>query len=187
MNYSKTQSNYFFNVRKATLACLLFFFCFGAYAQTCSVKADKLEENNYTNLPSVYDFGGSTFVACKTGMITTISFKVTNESVVQPNAMFFVENGIGNGVIEGDSQTYADYSQGVSISGSGRVTTVRLSTPFPVQQGETYTWYVQKDPKAGAFVQAGAIDPLNGFDGGSAWYNNKYYRSMDNIFSVKIK
>ena len=120
-------------------------------------------------------------------MITTISFKVTEASVAQPNAMLFIENGIGNGVIEGDSKTYADYIQNVSISGNGRVSNLRLSTPFPVEAGKTYTWYVQKDPAAGAFVQAGSIDPENGFEGGSSWYNNHYFRSVDNIFSVKIK
>lgn len=181
------QNSYFFNARKAMLASILFFFCFSAYAQTCSVKADNLKENNQTNLPSVYDFGGSTFVACKSGKITTISFKVTKESVSQPNAMLFIENGIGDGVIEGESQTYADYSQSASISGNGRVSTITLNTPFAVEKGETYTWYVQKDPEAGAFVQAGSIDPENGFEGGSTWYNNYYFRTVDNIFSIKIK
>ena len=187
MNYSKTQNYYLPILRKAVLACLLFSFSFAVYAQTCSIKADKLKENNYTNLPSVYDFGVSTFVACKSGMITAISFKVTEESVTQPNAMLFLENGIADGVIEGESQTYADYSQSASIKGSGRVSTITLNTPFPVVEGETYTWYVQKDPDAGAFVQAASIDPENGFEGGSAWYNNYYYRAVDNIFSVKIK
>lgn len=187
MNNSKKLISFLFTARKAVLACLLVSFSFGAYAQTCTIKADQLKENNYTNLPSVYDFGGSTFVACKTGMITAISFKVTEESTDQPNAMFFLENGIADGVIEGESQTYADYSQNASISGNGSIATINLNTPFPVEKGETYTWYVQKDPDAGAFVQAGSIDPENGFEGGSAWYNNYYFRSVDNIFSVEIK
>ncbi len=187
MNYLTTQNYCLHTVRKAVLACLLLTFSFGVYAQTCSIKADKLKENNYTNLPSVYDFGGSTFVACKSGMITAISFKVTEESAAQPNAMLFLENGIADGVIEGESQTYADYSQSASVEGEGLVSTITLNTPFPVEEGETYTWYVQKDPDAGAFVQAGSIDPENGFEGGSAWYNNYYFRTVDNIFSVEIK
>jgi len=180
-----SRTTFVLNSKKGLLASLFTLCFFFSYGQTCTNKADKVKENNWAALPSIYDFGGSTFIACKTGVVHTISFKVTKESTAQPNAMLFIENGIADGVVE--SQTYADYVQDISIPGRGTVATIRLKEPFPVQEGATYTWYVQKDPDAGNLIQAGALSPGNTYTGGSTWYNNDYYPDMDNIFSVKIK
>jgi len=180
----RTVSTY---IGRGMIVCLLCLTYFVSHAQRCTIKTNKVKENARTHLPTIYDFGGSTFVACKTGVITNVSFKVTSESVAQPNAMLFIENGIGIGVIEAGSQTYADYVQNIAIPGNGKTATVTLSTPFPVKEGETYTWYVQKDQNAKALILAGGLAPENGFEGGSAWYNNLYYRDMDNMFSVRIK
>jgi len=157
-----------------------------AKPQGCEIKTNEVTENSITNLPNITDFGGSTFVACKTGVVTTLSFKVAAESEAQPNAMVFFENGIGNGVIENGSKTYAEYFQTISIPAKGHAV-IKLDTPFPVEKGETYTWYVQKDPDAGMLTQAIGMDPSNGYEGGSSWYNNKYYRGSDNIFSLSIR
>lgn len=172
---------------RGLIACLFCVATMNGYAQKCTIKTNKVKENSVTNLPSVYDFGGSTFVACRTGMVTTLSFKVAKNSTVQPKAMLFLENGIGDGVIADGTQTYADYAQDISIPGNGKTATIQLTTPFPVVEGETYTWYVQKDITAGPLVQAAGFDPENGYEGGSSWYNNMYYRTMDNMFTVRIK
>ncbi len=191
MNMQIIPTNYQLTVFVKTLFVFVFFSlysCTESQSQNCKIKANKVGENSHSNLLSVYDFGGSTFVACKTGVVTTVSFKVHPKSETQSNAMFFMENGIGNGVVESGSQTYADYVQGnVSIPGKGGSAVVKLKEPFPVQAGETYTWYVQKDPDAGPLVQAAGLAPENGFEGGSLWFNNRYYRDVDNVFTVTIK
>ena len=153
----------------------------------CKIETKEVTENSVTDLPTIADFGGSTFIACKTGVIKTLTFKVAANSEAQPNAMFFLENGIGDGVIEEGSQTYADYVQDISIPGAGGNAMIQLTEPFPVEEGETYTWYVQKDPDAGTLVQAGGLDPNNGYEGGSSWYNNSYYRDSDNLFTISIE
>jgi len=101
--------------------------------------------------------------------------------------MLFLENGIGNGVIEDESQTYSDYAQYISIPGNGAMATIRLEEPFPVEAGAAYTWYLQKDPDAGNLIQAGGLSPENSYMEGATWYNNHYYIDMDNIFSVEIR
>ena len=152
------------NMRMNILSKALFimFICLGTLqtqAQTCTNGANLGTKDGVIRLNSVYDFGGSTFTACKTGLVTSITMNVTKESAAQPKAFFFLENQLGNGV-EG-YQSYADYHQEVSIKGDGRSTTVRLKKPFPVVKGEFYTWYVQKDPDAGQLIQAAAIEPSN--------------------------
>jgi len=175
----------------AKAICMLFI-CFGTFqaqAQTkdivCTNSSGLATEDGVIRLNSVEDFGGSTFTACKTGVVTSITFKVTDESAAQPKALFFLENQLGNGV--DGYQSYADYHQEISINGDGKTTTVRLKTPFPVVKGEFYTWYVQKDPDAGQLVQAAAVEPSNTYITGNTWYNNDYYPTMDTMFSVKIK
>ena len=98
----------------------------------CVISTDEVAENSRTDLLSIYSFGGSTFVACKTGSLTQLSFKVASNSTAQPNAMLFFENGIGDGVIEEGTQTYADYDQYISIPGEGGTAIIDLETPFPV-------------------------------------------------------
>ena len=171
-----------------TKAFFIMFICLGTFqaqAQSCTNAVKLAAEDGVIRLNSVYDFGGSTFTACKTGMVTSITFKVTKESAAQPKALFFLENQLGNGVEE--NQSYADYHQAISIKGDGKTTTVNLKKPFPVVKGEFYTWYVQKDPDAGQLVQAAAVEPSNTYDTGNTWYNNDYYPTMDTMFSVKIK
>lgn len=186
-----TKTNFDFVSLKAipfTKALFVVFICFGScfsYAQTCSTSSDLSKEDAWSRLVTVYDFGGSTFVACKTGMITSVRFKVTKASAAQPNAYFFLENGFGVGV-EG-YQSVAAYNQTTSIAGNGKMTTIKLKTPFPVKKGEMYTWYVQKDPDAGPLVQAAAMEPNNKFSTGATWYNNEIYPAMDNMFTVKIR
>ena len=56
----------------------------------CKVETKEVTENSITNLISIGDFGGSTFVACKTGVITALSFKVAAASEAQAKAMLFL-------------------------------------------------------------------------------------------------
>ena len=168
---------------------LLVLFCsstFVAFAQNCTITTAQEEENAWNILPSIYDFGGSTFTACKTGLITSISFKVTDSSTIQPNALLFLENGVGDGILEAQSQTMVDYVQEINIPGDGATVRIELKTPFPVTKGEVYTWYVQKDPEAGRLIQSAVIEPNNTYTEGQIWYNNEVYPAMDNIFSVAI-
>jgi len=174
-------------IGRGLIVCILCVAAFSSYAQRCTIKTNKVKENARTLLPSIYDFGGSTFVACKTGVITTLSINVTAESAAQPNAMLFIEKGIADGVIETGTQTYAEYAQNIAMPGNGKTTTINLTTPFPVTEGETYTWYVQKDPTAESLILAGGLAPDNGYEGGSAWYNNLYFRDMDSMFTIRIK
>ena len=178
----------FKSLAKGLLVCLFCtMYCY-SFSQNCKIRTNDVGENSHNNLLTIHDFGGSTFVGCKTGVVTTLRFKVHPKSTAQSKAMFFMENGIGNGVINSGSQTYADYVQGnVSIPGNGGSAVIKLDTPFPVQEGETYTWYVQKDPDAGPLVQAAGIAPQNGYEGGSLWFNNRYHRDVDNVFTLTIK
>jgi len=151
-----------------TKALAVMLICLGTLqtqAQNCTNGANLATKDGVIRQSSVYDFGGSTFTACKTGLITSITMNVTEESAAQPNALLFLENQLGNGV--DGYQSYADYHQEISIKGAGRSTTFRLKTPFPVVKGEFYTWYVQKDPDAGPLVQAAAIEPSNTYDTGT--------------------
>ena len=175
------------SLSKAILICLFCISYCSIFSQVCKIKTNKVTQNSITSLPTINDFGGSTFIACKTGVVTMLRIKVTTESAAQPNAMLFLETGIGNGVVEGGTQTYADYVQSISIPGAGGEAVVRLTTPFPVEKGETYTWYVQKDPDAGPLVQVGGLSPGNGYEGGSSWYNNYYFRDSDNVFTINIR
>jgi len=154
-------------------------------SNTCTTASTNAKKNAWVRLLTVNDFGGSTFTACKTGVITSITVDVDKESTAQPKSLLFLESGMGNGV-EG-YQSYADYHQAISLKGEGKSTTITLKTPFPVKKGEMYTWYVQKDPDAGPLVQAAAEAPNNKYAEGKSWYNNDTYSSMDNVFSVKIK
>jgi len=156
-----------------------------AAANTCTISSKLAKEDAWIRLLTVNDFGGSTFTACKTGTITSITFKVSKESAAQPKSLLFLENGLGNGVEV--YQSYSDYHQAISIKGEGKSTTINLKTPFPVKKGEMYTWYVQKDPDAGPLVQSAAETPNNTFSTGKSWYNNDTYKDIDNMFSVNIK
>jgi len=154
-------------------------------SNTCTTSSKLAKTDAWVRLVTVNDFGGSTFTACKTGAITSLSFNVSKESAAQPNALLFLENGLGNGVEV--YQSYSDYHQPISIEGAGKSTTITLKTPFPVKKGEMYTWYVQKDPDAGPLVQAASEKPNNTYTAGKSWYNNDTYSDMDNVFSVNIK
>lgn len=169
---------------KFFLVLLISFSPFISYAQNCT-SASLNEGNARIILPSIKDFGGSTFIACKTGLLTTLTFRVTDSSNIQPVATLFLENGVGNGATT--TKMTADYSQIISIPGNGAMVSIDLTTPFTVEKDAIYTWYIQKDPKAGRLIQAAGLEPNNSYQEGQTWYNNEVYPTYDNLFTVSIE
>lgn len=157
----------------------------GVFAQNCTINTDLATIDGWSTLKTATDFGGSTFIACETGVLSSITLKVHEESTFQPNATLFLEVGVGDAT--NDELGTADYQQQTAISGAGASTTIQLAKPFLVQKGETYTWYLQKDATAGVLIQAATIEPNNTYLEGGTWYNNDMYATMDNVFSVKIE
>lgn len=157
----------------------------GVFAQNCTIDTDLATVDGWSTLKETTDFGGSTFIACETGVLSSITLKVHEKSTFQPNATLFLEEGIGdaaNGEIGA-----ADYQQKITISGKGASTVMQLTKPFFVKKGTTYTWYLQKDATAGLLIQAATIEPNNTYLEGGTWYNNAMYATMDNVFSVEIE
>ncbi len=157
----------------------------GVFAQNCTIDTDLATVDGWSTLKTDTDFGGSTFIACETGILTAITLKVHDESTFQPNATLFLEVGVGDAT--NDELGKADYQQTTAISGAGASTTIQLTKPFLVKKGETYTWYLQKDATAGVLIQAATIEPNNTYLEGGTWYNNAMYATMDNVFSVEIE
>ena len=157
----------------------------GVFAQNCTINSDLTTVDGWSTLRAETDFGGSTFIACETGILTSITLQVHEESTFQPNATLFLEVGVGDAT--NDELGTADYQQTTAISGAGASTTIQLAKPFLVRKGKTYTWYLQKDATAGILIQAATIEPNNTYLEGGTWYNNAMYATMDNVFSVEIE
>ena len=155
-----------------------------SFSQECKINSLN-EESGKLYLPSVTDFGGSTFMACQTGLLTTLTFKVTDSSSVQQAAKLFLEKGIGNGA--SNNEMMADYVQSIAIPGNGAVVSIDLTTPFAVEKDIVYTWYIQKDPRAERLIQAIGLEPNNIYQKGQTWYNNEVYPTYDNLFTVTIE
>lgn len=169
---------------KGFLILLLGISPFISFSQDCLVQSLE-EESAKIYLPNITDFGGSTFIACQTGQLTTLTFKVTDSSSVQPAATFYLEKGVGNGI--SSTKVAADYTQSISIPGNGAIVAIDLVTPFTVEKDAIYTWYIQKDPQAERLIQAAGLEPNNVYQKGQTWYNNEVYPTFDNLFTVTIE
>ncbi len=157
---------------------------FISFSQDCTIQSLE-EESAKLYLPNSTDFGGSTFIACQSGQLTTLTFKVTDSSSVQPTATLYLEKGVGNGISA--TEVAADYTQAISIPGNGAIVAIDLATPFTVEKDATYTWYIQKDPQAERLIQAAGLEPNNVYQKGQTWYNNEVYPTFDNLFTVTIE
>lgn len=184
-DFNAVMSNPLFSfLVKGSLILLLGSFPFITFCQDCKIQSLE-KESAKMYLPKATDFGGSTFIACQTGLLTTLSFKVTDSSSVQPAAALFIEKGIGDGA--NINEITADYVQIISIPGNGAMVSIDLAVPFAVEKDALYTWYVQKDPRAERLIQAAGLEPNNSYQKGQTWYNNEVYPTFDNLFTVTIE
>ncbi len=120
-------------------------------------------------------FVGQTFQARSNGFITSIRVGLhSNNTSGHPNAMLYIENGIGDGT--------ADYSQTVSFPiGTNQSFTINLDTPFLVVAGNTYTFYFGSNTATTSNTLAFLKDSSNPYAGGHVWYNNSEWTSSGDL------
>lgn len=148
MFYSST----FFS-KIATLFCVAILGIIPAFAQPCAI--DQPQGNAFLNISDATAVG-QTFTACGTGYVTVIEV----DFYIQTVNTLTLQMSAGNNTLS------PQYSQTFEANSTGK-TLIQLTTPFAVQELQTYTFTVVGLAGSGA---AGSLLGLNGnpYTGGNA-------------------
>lgn len=103
-------------------------------AQFCQVPGVVLFETSAVEWSGpTSDVGGQTFVACQTGIISSLNVTFSFANSGDATAQFFIEQGNGDAVIG-----INEHIQNISIPPGGMILNIPLTTPFSVISGQTY-------------------------------------------------
>ncbi len=161
---------------------LLCLFLFAPYfAQACSINGIDSNGTGLGSGPGNVLFA-QTFVACETGVVTSVSFRNHTNGTAGTNNF-----KIGTSTNPPSSLLGGGVYQTFASNGGGETITITLSTPFAVTSGSVYVFEVQSTTNSLNLAAVSTSDYADGslyFDNGGGF--NALSNSYDLDFSVEI-